>query len=296
MQILVESADISKTLRSFGTGITIDAKGWSEWYVATVKLKPVLHGMQQGKVATEIRALLEGLDGVILWLENGTCLAIFQKLGGFAVDEFSATLRRNLSVLPSKSEVNAYSVNDNLQDVTLILMHALKTCGENIPTTQVAAPDMRNSVHRLDDLMSLWERTYNQAKQRIQPHIMIVDDDATTRAIVSHSLKREYPVLTAQTAADAIRKHILFTPNIVFLDINLPDHKGFDYLRHIRQYDTSCRIIMFSSNSYLSNRLTAYASGATGFIAKPFNRRAFEHYLSGWREAPLAKATERVLA
>ena len=81
----------------------------------------------------------------------------------------------------------------------------------------------------------------------------------------------------AQNVAEAVRKHILFTPDIVFLDIDLPDFDGYTFLEHIRRYDAICRVIMFSSSGRLANRLKAFAAGADGFIPKPFRRHIFDN-------------------
>ena len=87
---------------------------------------------------------------------------------------------------------------------------------------------------------------------------------------------------TASSAAEAIEKHLLLVPDIVFLDIGLPDADGFMVLNHIHHYDPDCMVVMFSGDSFLDNRVRALSAGAGGFLPKPFNRDSFVHYIEDW--------------
>jgi len=116
-------------------------------------------------------------------------------------------------------------------------------------------------------------------KARLPLHVMIVEDDPLTRRLVTSSLKKDYALITAATAQEAVANYLLHAPDIVFLDIGLPDASGFDVLHQIMTTDKDAFVVMFSSNSYLDNITTALSHGASGFVAKPFRKENMQQYI-----------------
>ncbi len=115
-------------------------------------------------------------------------------------------------------------------------------------------------------------------KGRTQLHMMVVEDDPVTRRIVCSAFK-QYALITATTAQEAISNYLLHAPDIVFLDIGLPDASGLDVLRRIIANDADAYVVMFSSNSYLDNVTAALVNGASGFVAKPFKKDKMHYYI-----------------
>lgn len=115
-------------------------------------------------------------------------------------------------------------------------------------------------------------------KGRTQLHMMIVEDDPVTRRIVCTAFK-QYALITATTAQEAISNYLLYAPDIVFLDIGLPDASGLDVLQRIIANDADAYVVMFSSNSYLDNVTAALVNGASGFVAKPFKKDKMHYYI-----------------
>ncbi len=128
-------------------------------------------------------------------------------------------------------------------------------------------------------LQEVFEEAKKQRKARMPLHVMVVEDDPLTRRLVTGALKENYALITAQNAQEAITQYLLHAPDIVFLDIGLPDASGFDVLHHIMQCDPDAYVVMFSGNSYLDNVTTALSNGASGFIAKPFKKDKMRHYI-----------------
>lgn len=284
MQIITAEPDISNTLCYFGRGLLTDWHGWHGWYVLQVIPQETLRPMDQGKVAAAIRANLQGLDGAVLWHEHGPSLAIFHAKQGFNRQVFHENLSENLGVGTDSLSLLLFSVTENLEDILLVLSRHTGAGLRSKDPLDLPMPDFAHSVSHFHELIELWKRVEASKQGRKEPHLMLVDDDALTRHIIARTLKNDYALLTATNTAEAIRKHILFAPDIIFLDIQLPDHDGFAFLQHVRQHDPNCRIIMFSGNNYFENRLKAFACGAAGFIAKPFHRDAFEHYIEAWKK------------
>ena len=111
--------------------------------------------------------------------------------------------------------------------------------------------------------------------------VLLIEDDPVTRWIVRKSLRHACRFATAPTASQAYAMFQSFQPDIVFLDINLPDQSGRAVLEWILRNDPGVRVIMFSSNDNLDNIAQTLEKGASGFIAKPFLKEELLHYVRG---------------
>lgn len=116
-------------------------------------------------------------------------------------------------------------------------------------------------------------------KARLPLHVMVVEDDPLTRRIVTSAFKENYALIAAENAQEAVANYLVHAPDIVFLDIGLPDASGFDVLHQIMASDKDAYVVMFSSNSYLDNVTEALSNGASGFVAKPFKKEKMRHYI-----------------
>ncbi len=108
---------------------------------------------------------------------------------------------------------------------------------------------------------------------------LLVEDDPVTRWMVRNTLKHECTLMTAPTAHQAFAKFQAFQPDVVFLDIDLPDKNGREVLSWIMHNDPGVTVVMFSSNSSLDNISQSIEEGASGFIAKPFLKESLLHYI-----------------
>jgi CheY-like chemotaxis protein len=109
--------------------------------------------------------------------------------------------------------------------------------------------------------------------------ILVVDDEPSVRAIVLASIRvraARYQVLEAGTAADALAQAQQHQPDLVLLDVALPDHDGFWVCRELKNDPRTAAIpvVMLTAMSLLSDRTRATQAGADGYIVKPFSPRA----------------------
>jgi len=103
--------------------------------------------------------------------------------------------------------------------------------------------------------------------------IMIVDDAAFMRMVIKDILKKNGHEVVAECVdgLDAVQKYPQFKPELVFMDIVMPNMEGIDALKKIMQMDPSARIVMCSSIGQQSVVTDALKSGALDFIVKPFD-------------------------
>ncbi|MEZ5918448.1 MAG: response regulator [Alphaproteobacteria bacterium] len=112
-----------------------------------------------------------------------------------------------------------------------------------------------------------------------RPEILIVEDDSLSRTLVKNSLDRRFDPLFVQNGKTAIEFFAETAPDIVFLDIGLPDASGHEVLDYMLQIDPEAYIIMLSGRRDETNVLSALENGAKGFITKPFARKTLYQYI-----------------
>ncbi len=118
------------------------------------------------------------------------------------------------------------------------------------------------------------------------PVIMVVDDDQLSRTLVGNILNPKFNMVFATNGAEAIRSYVENAPDVLFLDIGLPDIGGHELLEAFSQIDPESYIIMFSGRKNKENMLRALRAGAQGFVGKPFTRNEIMHYIE---KSPYAK-------
>ena len=109
--------------------------------------------------------------------------------------------------------------------------------------------------------------------------VLLVEDDPVTRWMVRSALKHQCEFICAPTANKAYGIYSSYQPDVVFLDIDLPDGNGYAVLEWIMRNDPGACVVMFSSNDNLDNITNALDDGAAGFIAKPFLKEQLLHYV-----------------
>jgi len=116
--------------------------------------------------------------------------------------------------------------------------------------------------------------------------ILIVDDAAFMRMMIKNIVsKHGYEVVgEAENGAIAVELYKEFHPDVVTMDITMPEMDGVEGVKNIRQFDPEARIIMCSAMGQQAMVMEAIQAGAKDFIVKPF------------QQDRILQAIERVLA
>lgn len=101
------------------------------------------------------------------------------------------------------------------------------------------------------------------------PRILVVEDDPVVARVVERALKRlPAAVRVAGTLASARAAYAEQTPNLVMLDLNLPDGVGFDFCRFA---SPSVPVIILTSRADVADRVEGFRCGARDYVLKPFS-------------------------
>ena len=100
--------------------------------------------------------------------------------------------------------------------------------------------------------------------------VLVVDDEPQIlRALTINLRARHYDVITAATGADALASAAAHPPDLVILDLGLPDLDGVDVVRGLRGWCTA-PIIILSGRTDSADKVDALDAGADDYLTKPF--------------------------
>lgn len=101
--------------------------------------------------------------------------------------------------------------------------------------------------------------------------ILIVEDDSSVKNLMTTTLKaHDYKYIVAETGEDAIRQASTYNPDIILLDLGLPDIDGVDVIKKIRTW-SNVPIIVISARSEDADKIEALDNGADDYLTKPFS-------------------------
>ena len=101
--------------------------------------------------------------------------------------------------------------------------------------------------------------------------ILVVEDDTSVRNLISTTLKaHDYRFITAATGESAVMEAASHNPDILLLDLGLPDLDGVEVIRRIRSW-SNAPIIVISARSEDSDKIDALDAGADDYLTKPFS-------------------------
>jgi len=128
--------------------------------------------------------------------------------------------------------------------------------------------------------------------------ILIVEDEPQIRTLLRGMLSRAgYRVVEASTAREALNAKAIDNPDLILLDLGLPDRDGLELVAELRS-DASVRLIVISAREQTEQKVAALDQGADDYVTKPFDvdevlariRAALRHRLLDEAESPIVEA------
>jgi two-component system chemotaxis response regulator CheY len=114
--------------------------------------------------------------------------------------------------------------------------------------------------------------------------VLICDDSTLVRKKLKELLeKMQCEIFEASNGLEAVEVFKKVKPDVVFMDIVMPDMDGLEALRNIRAYDETARVIMISSVGTSDKVLEALKCGAADFIQKPYDKEQIQKTINSSR-------------
>ncbi len=107
------------------------------------------------------------------------------------------------------------------------------------------------------------------------PQVLVVDDEPNIRELVQVALKfHGCSVTTAASGQDALRRAETGQPDLIVLDVMLPDMDGFEVCRRLRAAGNEIPVIFLTARDTSSDTVTGLAIGGDDYVTKPFSVEA----------------------
>ena len=103
-------------------------------------------------------------------------------------------------------------------------------------------------------------------------NVLVVEDNDLLREVFLLVLRAQHKAFGARGAKEGWRLYNEKKPDIVFMDIRLPDGSGHDLTRKIKEDNPLVYVIMATVNDFVEEKERAANNHADGFISKPFNK------------------------
>ena len=109
-----------------------------------------------------------------------------------------------------------------------------------------------------------------------RPRVLVVDDELGPRESLRMILKPSYEIVTAESGEAALKTLGAFRPDLVFMDIKMPQMDGIELLQRIKRADPSIEVVMITAYASLDTVRNALTHGAFEYLIKPFSRQDLE--------------------
>ena len=109
-----------------------------------------------------------------------------------------------------------------------------------------------------------------------RPKVLVVDDEMGPRESLRMILKPRYEIAVADSGEAALKTLSTFRPDLIFMDIKMPQMDGIELLRRIKGVDPSIEVVMITAYASLETVKNALTHGAFEYLIKPFSRQDLE--------------------
>lgn len=102
--------------------------------------------------------------------------------------------------------------------------------------------------------------------------VLIIDDEEAIAKILSKFIQQEgHEAFSAHTAQEGLERAEMINPDVILLDLNLPDMKGLDVLTHINERKIRAQVVMITGEGSVDSAVQAMRMGAEDYLEKPLN-------------------------
>jgi CheY-like chemotaxis protein len=244
-----------------------------------------------------VKDILSDHSGELYFCDDGDLLIYWRGRINEISKYIIKTLRDNFprELLSSKDEniFKVFELHNGAEDLRLLVrqkVQSLPKVEEKKISSAPPPPPQKQTKLELSPLqreslpISLMRR---QSRETIE--IMIVEDQDFSRKLLMGLFNKEYTCLGAKDGREAIHYFALHAPDIIFLDIELPDQDGHGLANFFKSLDPFVHIVMVTGNHYKKDVEKARENKVQGFIAKPYNKQKLLNVIEAHEKYKLKK-------
>lgn len=135
--------------------------------------------------------------------------------------------------------------------------------------------DQQDTDLDLNETLENTTSQYGEPEERERPLILLADDDAEIRKILrAHFESMDCDLIESADGAETLESIIVHRPNLVILDVMMPELSGWEICKYVRERDEAfdrVGIVMLTAIGPTNNELTSPLFGADDYIDKPFD-------------------------
>lgn len=224
---------------------------------------------------------LGACDGTIFVFQDGDIVSLFRQVPD-VVESVLTALRRDFTASAMLHILSIYQMQERLSDLISLAEEKQESAADYYAkrrAIEIAETILQTPIQDAD----LTRLIQKKRRQRGSSCVLVIEDDILTRGLVTSCLKGEHRVVPAKDAYDGVCAYIDNAPDVVFLDIELPDINGDQLLSRLLTLDPQAYVVMLSAHSDKDTVLTTRTQGAAGFVRKPFSKDKLLAYI---RECP----------
>ncbi|MES2432503.1 MAG: sigma-54 dependent transcriptional regulator [Pseudomonadota bacterium] len=129
------------------------------------------------------------------------------------------------------------------------------------------------------------------------PPILLIEDTPSLQLLYRAALtKAGYAVVTAGSAAEGLELLLEATPQVILLDLVLPDRDGLDLMREILQLHPGLHVVVMTAHGSINKAVEAMRAGAHEFLVKPFDEARLLNVVANAHKTALAKPRAKAAA
>lgn len=238
------------------------------------------------KIATLTGEALDLKEGEIYFFDDGDILIISVLMLYKEIKQVISKISQLLSIPEQEIDFTVYDLGaEHSSQLLLKLIEEKRRKKLEEQKILSKQQEQEQAIRRKQAILNVPvpEDAFALIKSRRAEHkettILMIEDDVFSQRLVEKTLGENYRIISLSNAENAITTYLRVAPDILFLDINLPDVTGHQLLERFLKIDQQAYIVMISGNSDMENIRQAVKLGAKGFVAKPFNREKLLQYI-----------------
>lgn len=278
--MIIQTVEADKELASIASSINQDPKSWENWSSIVFNIPEDDEDIKQDCLLW-VKSLCEAYffdtETRIYFSKNEDIHVLCKNIKIELMDNFIKQIKDMAKHYKVDNAIDntVYFLGDNAQEYQDVIMQKLGKIKLDYADDR---PVQQKGKEKAQDRFNLFgKRDPSFANDKVK--LLLIEDDPVTTWMVNNALKEECEILSLGYANKVYATYGIYEPDIIFLDIGLPDDSGYEVLKWIKKNDPGALVVMFSSNDNLDNLIEALECGASGFIPKPFLKESLMYYV-----------------